>query len=385
MAEPLDIYCDESGQTGPNLLDPDQRIFTYAGVAATDAEAWPLLDGLRRKHGILDNELKAKDLLKSQNGRLFVLDVLTALEGRYSIVAYDKALALGAKVFEYVYEPVFQDNPELVYRKGLHRFVAMYCYTYLTSNDDYGAEVVRQFLAFMRSYDPGKAPLLFGSHGPGGAQDNPFEMVAAFANGYRNIIVSDNQSERDALRPGTLTLDLTASGLFSLLRHFGKQERPLAVTCDNNPQLAQVTPHLVGGEDDPSMRRARRLFASEELTDWTISRPIAFDDSRNRPALQLADIVAGTASAVGSGRLQQRGLETHLEVINRHLHPEAILPDQSVIQIADRGPMVNWIVLQTLGERARNGEDPYFLLREVYAEAERAWDAGEMRAGSRTL
>ncbi|MEI9849738.1 MAG: DUF3800 domain-containing protein [Sphingomonas sp.] len=29
MVGPLEIFCDESGQTGPNLLDPDQRLFTY--------------------------------------------------------------------------------------------------------------------------------------------------------------------------------------------------------------------------------------------------------------------------------------------------------------------------------------------------------------------
>ena len=29
----LEIFCDESGHTGPKLLDPQQRIFSYAAVA----------------------------------------------------------------------------------------------------------------------------------------------------------------------------------------------------------------------------------------------------------------------------------------------------------------------------------------------------------------
>ncbi|KQT33683.1 hypothetical protein ASG29_06635 [Sphingomonas sp. Leaf412] len=383
MPEPRRIFCDESGQTGPNLLDPQQRLFAYSGVATSDEEAWRLLAAARRDHGVLDDELKATALLKSERGRLFVRDILRAVEGRYSVVVYDKALALCAKVFEYVYEPVFQDRPELLYEKDLHRFVAMYCYTFLITRDELGEEAVRQFLAFMRTYDPAAAPLLFGDGGGGRTFDgNPFEMVTRFANGYRDAIVADNQSERDALRPGTLTLDLAASGLFSLLCHFGQEGRPLDVTCDEHPQLERIAPALVGGEDDPALQRARRMASGGAPLGWSLARPIDFDDSRNRPALQIADLVAGTAGAVGSGRTATRGLEEHLELIDRHLNPHAMLPDYSVVRPQLRGPMVNWVVLYGLGERASRGEDPYHLLREVYEEAERAWDAGELRVST---
>jgi len=37
---PLPVFCDEAGHTGPNLLDPDQRMFGYASVAIDDADAW---------------------------------------------------------------------------------------------------------------------------------------------------------------------------------------------------------------------------------------------------------------------------------------------------------------------------------------------------------
>lgn len=384
MNEPLEIFCDESGQTGPNLLDPQQRLFTFAGVAMGDDEAWEIITRGRGKHRIVDDELKSTSLLKSGNGRRFVHDILEAVEGRYSVVAYDKALALCAKVFEYVYEPVFQDAPELVYAKNLHRFVAMYCFTFFVSKDEMGAEAVQQFLAFMRSYDPKVAPLLFEKAATGGdaLEGNPFEMVTAFAEGYRDIIVADNQSERDALRPGTLTLDLACSALFSILCHFGENGRPLAVTCDENAQLEQVAQALVGGDDDPSIRRAQRLFPDTAPKGWTLARPIAFDDSRNRPALQVADLVAGTASAVASGRVHSRELTDHLAMIDRHIHPHAMFPDYSVVRPETREAMVNWLVLRGLGERARAGENPYFLLREMYQMAEDAWDAGELRFGA---
>ncbi|MFN3677995.1 MAG: DUF3800 domain-containing protein [Sphingomonas pseudosanguinis] len=384
MASPLEIFCDESGLTGPNLLDPNQRLFTYAGVAMGDGEAWALLADLRRTHSILDDELKAKDLLKTVAGKAFILDILQAIEGRYSVVAYDKATALCAKLFEYVYEPVFQDNPDLLYAKNLHRFVTMYCYTFLVVNDQLGGDAVRQFLAFMRSYDPAAAPLLFSrNQSEQSADANPFEMITSFANGYRRMIVADNQSERDAgTSPGTLTLDLTSSALFSLMCHFGAQGRPLAVTCDENPQLERGTRTLTGGQDDPGLKRARRLHPDAGQIDYTLARPIAFEDSRNRPALQVADIVAGTASSCGLGRLTERGLQEHLTAIDRHLHPHCIFPDYSVVRLTNREAMVNWVVLFGLGDRGRLGQDPYYLLEEIYEEAERAWDRGELRPAS---
>jgi len=378
MADPLQIFCDESGQTGPNLLDPQQRVFTYAGVATTDDEAWSVITSARKAHRILDDELKASALLKSDAGRALVLDILRAYEGRYTIVAYDKALALGAKVFEYVYEPVFQHQPELLYEKDLHRFVAMYCYTFLVNRDELGGEAVRQFLAFMRSYDPATAPLLFGTPDKRDLfEGNPFEMVTKFANGYRDIIVADNQSERDALRPGTLTLDLASSALFSVLCHFGKERRPLDVTCDEHPQLEKISETLIGGDNDPGIVRARRLNPEADIS-WTLARKVRFDESRNRPGLQVADVIAGAASTLASGRSAKRGMEAHLELVDQHINPHTMLPDFDAVRPKDRRPMVNWMILYGLGERASRGENPYLLLRELYAEAERRWDAGEM-------
>lgn len=381
MTEIIEIYCDESGLTGRNLLDDRQRLFTYSAVRVSDAEAWELLAQLRTEHMVLDDELKAKDLLKSERGKAFILDLLVALEGRYSIVAYDKVLALCAKLVEYVYEPVFRNNLHLLYRNNLHHFIAMYCYTFFTARDDLGGDAMRQFLMFMRSYDPAVAPLLFS---PQAAEDkfagNPFDMVAAFANGYRDIIIPDNQSERDAATsPGTLTLDLTSAALFSLLCEAGEFGKRLAVTCDSNPQLATVTPSFTGGDDDPSIRRVRDLFPDSGPVGYQLARPIAFADSRNHPGLQVADLIAGAGGACGLGSVEKRGLQRHLEALNRHIHPHAIFPDFSIVQPNQREALVNWTVLFGLGERAKKGQDPLHRLSDIYKEAERAWDRGELK------
>lgn len=380
MTDLIELHCDESGLTGPNLLDDGQRLFTYAGANISDQEAYELLRQLRIKHMVLDDELKARDLLKSERGRALALDVLDAMEGRYSIVAYDKSVALCAKLVEHVYEPVFQTVPELLYGKNLHRFITMYCHTFLVVRDELGGEAVRQFLRFMRSYDPSVAPLLFERSGADGElEGNPFEMVTAFANGYRDIIIADGRSERDAAtNPGALTLDLTGAALFSLLNHYGRHGGELAVTCDENPQLETLARTFTGGEDDPSIRRARELFSDSGPIGYALARPIIFQNSRNSPGIQVADVLAGTAGACALGNVNRRELQRHLEAIDRHIHPQSIMPDATVVDPKTRGPMVNWLVLQELGERAKRGENPFFLLRAIYAEAEAAWDRGEL-------
>jgi hypothetical protein len=386
MKNVIELHCDESGLTGPNLLDDGQRLFTYAGASISDQEAYELLGRLRRKHMVLDDELKAKDLLKSERGRALVLDLLEAMEGRYSIVAYDKAVALCAKLVEHVYEPVFQDVPDLLYGKDLHRFITMYCHTFFVVRDELGAEAVRQFLSFMRSYDPSVAPLLFErSVTDGKMRGNPFEMITAFAKGYRDIIVADGQSERDAAtNPGTLTLDLTGPALFSLLNHYGRHHDELAVTCDENRQLETLVGSFTGGDDDPGIIRARELFPNAGPFGFALARPIVFQNSRGSPGIQVADVLAGTAGACGLGRVDAKNLRRHLEAVDRHIHPQSIMPDTTVVDPKTRGSMVNWLVLQGLGERARRGQNPFFLLRELYAEAEAAWDRGELRLSSET-
>lgn len=66
-------------------------------------------------------ELKASRLLGSNHGRKLIAALMDACEGRFAICIHDKLLALCSWFFEYIYEPVFKDNPWLVYEKKLDR------------------------------------------------------------------------------------------------------------------------------------------------------------------------------------------------------------------------------------------------------------------------
>jgi hypothetical protein len=111
MTEILDIACDEAGHTGPDLLAPDQRYFGFSSVAIGDTEATEIIRKARADHPIQMPELKASKLLATERGRNLVETLLLACEGRYAVSVHDKLLALCSQFFEYIYEPVFQDDP----------------------------------------------------------------------------------------------------------------------------------------------------------------------------------------------------------------------------------------------------------------------------------
>lgn len=374
MDDTLEIYCDESGYTGPNLLQDQQPHFSYAGVALSLEEARDLIARIRRDHLIADPELKATDLIKTETGLRAIMDVLRAIEGRFVFVYFHKRLGLCGKVFEYLYEPVFQRAPEFLYARNLHRFVAMFGFMLHQARDPFTIEALRQFQLFMRSRDVSQAPILFGDDAL--SEESPYAMVTRFAYGYRPLIEADQYADAKAKDPA---LDLGVSGLWSILTKFGEWERPLAVTCDNSPLTQSVAARLSGGPHDIGIRRARSLLRSPQISEYQLARPIDFADSKGNAGLQIADLIAGLATATVNGRLPPAAFEEIAERLNAGCHhSHSMAPEQQWIDLSEREPMVNNLMLMELAMRAYEGEHPRRGLERKYREFERAWDNGDV-------
>jgi Protein of unknown function (DUF3800) len=265
MSPILEIACDEAGHTGPDLLDKNQRYFAYASVAITDAEASEIIRHVRAKNPTQMRELKASRLMGSERGRQLIVALLKAIEGRYIVSINDKLLALCGWFFEYIYEPVYQADPSLLYQKDLHRFVAMYTWLWMTDNQSQARPTIEQFQRYMRSRDPADAPFLFDRPRPPlslEGTEHPFETILRFAYGYRDIIIADN-ARLDTELPdgGRWTLDLSTSGLWSHLNHWGRTGKLLSVRCDASKPLEANIGNFSGDEHDPGVWRVRRLIS----------------------------------------------------------------------------------------------------------------------------
>ncbi|RJF89146.1 DUF3800 domain-containing protein [Oleomonas cavernae] len=379
MTEILQISCDEAGHTGPDLLEKDQRYFTFASVSIPDPEAFDTIQRVRALYPVQMPELKASRLMASRRGRKLILELLKACEGRYIVSLYDKLLALCGWFFEYIYEPVYQHNPRLLYEKNLHRFVAMYAWLWMSDGESNARGTIEQFQKYMRTRDPADAPFLFDSPRPPlspEGQEHPFETVLRFAYGYRDTIIADNAQLDTALPDGgRWTLDLSASGLWSHLNYWGAAGKPLSVRCDVSKPLQSIAPYFTGDERDPGIRRARMKRHPDAL-GWRLFKPIDFVDSRNHPAVQLADVVAGTAAVMITQGFPT-GCEEISEAISRHVHEHSILPDLDVVNLANRSAAVNALILYDLAKRAERQGDPYENLEQMYRIAEVSWVRGD--------
>lgn len=375
----LEVACDESGFTGSDLLQKDQRYFTYASVEVSDVEAFEMIKSARRLHPVQMPELKARALMGSSRGRELIASLLSSLEGRYTVSVNDKLLALCGWFFEYIYEPVYQRDPRLLYEKNLHRFVAMYTWLWMNDHQCEARETIEQFQRYMRSRNPGDAPVLFARPRPKLTEEeseHPFEFVLRFAYGYRDIIIADNANiETETPDGGRWILDLSTSAIWSHLNRWGALGRPLSVQCDVNKAAQAFIPNFTGDESDPCIRRAREKGSKDRL-GWTLLKPVAFVDSRDHPAVQLADVIAGATRAIFSNDFpaEWKGLG---EIIGRHLHPHSLLPDMEVIDPSTKSAAVNAVVLYDLAKRAERHGDPYAGLADVYRRTEIGWVKGE--------
>jgi len=386
MTEILDVSCDEAGHTGPDLLQKDQRMFAFGSVAITDTEAFEIIRKARADHPVQMPELKASKLLTTERGKRLIAALFTAIDGRYIVSVNDKLLALCGWFFEYIYEPVYQDNPRLLYEKNFHRFVAMYTYLWMTDPSSEAKRTIEQFQKYMRSRDPADAPFLFDNPRPplsDNGTEHPFESILRFAYGYRDIITADNANLNTVLPDsGRWTLDLSAAGLWSHLNHWGRTGKLLSVRCDASKPLQAIASNFTGDDTDPGIRQARMKHNPEPL-GWKLLEPVAFVDSRDHPAIQLADVVAGTTVALFTNGLP--GCDAMVESISRHGHPHSILPDMDIIDPATRAAAVNALIAYDLAKRAERHGDPYENLTEMYRLAEVSWVKGDFELIKRGL
>jgi Protein of unknown function (DUF3800) len=337
MSAFLEIARDEAGHTGSDLLEPNQRFFGFGSVAVGDAEAFEIIVKARSDHPVQMPELKAAKLMATARGRALIADVLDAREGRYVANVHDKLLALCGWFFEYIYEPVYQDDPGCS-TKRISTGSSPCSVTWINEASGDGRIVIEQFQNCMRSLDPADAPYLFDRPMPPLSVDGdeyPFESVLRFAHGYRDVIAADNARLRTVMPDkGRWTLDLSTSSLWSHLNHWGARGKPLSVTCDASKPLLSFASAFKGDDTDPGIRRARQKGHSGPL-GWKLLEPIRFVDSRNHPSVQLADIVAGTIVAVSVNGVPEDG-EAIGENLRRHVLDDSILPDMDVIDLKNR-------------------------------------------------
>lgn len=152
----LHVFCDESGNTGSNFLDPDQPVYVLAGWGVKFDDlllASAEVDSCHNRCGIR-GELHTKKLLKTQKGckasadligNLFALPCLpifTIVEKRYAVAA-----KIVDTYLDYIYNP---EAPKIV------GFNALACSELANLFCDIPEDLLRRFAVAYRMLDISK-------------------------------------------------------------------------------------------------------------------------------------------------------------------------------------------------------------------------------------
>lgn len=288
MAFMKHLYFDESGYTGNNLLDKTQPTFCYLGL-----DCWPELErefiALKSKYNYSNAEVKGTNVVKHNAGQKLLRELWSLCTERTKFFLADKKYALAAKMFEYVYEPVFADHNVIIYNSGFHIFFTNFLYwNYFTKSDKSAESIFANFQEFIK----GKKKIDFvESINPVPKSDDPLYSFFKFCQLYKDKIASDitftNSYE-------TWILDITDTGLFSLLAAFEEDStEPLQVICDDSKPVTTFKNFL-----DSEIGDTRKLYAGvrehKQRINFNLAAKIEMKSSKNCIPLQIADFLAAS-------------------------------------------------------------------------------------------
>lgn len=138
------LYCDESGFTGPDLLNKAQPYFSYGSVLIEPLEASELVAKTQKDFRLQGNELKGSRMLNSSSGRKAALYLFRELSTHSITTVLDKRFSLAGKLYEYIFDPVVEGNSAL-YNTGFHKCVTNLLYEQFTNNNPRTIELLTHF------------------------------------------------------------------------------------------------------------------------------------------------------------------------------------------------------------------------------------------------
>lgn len=343
------IYFDESGFTGNNLLNEKQNYFAYASVATNPDEAKEIVARIMKQYGVQGGELKGKNLVKFARGRRAMDDILTHFEGRVKISISDKKYALAGKFFEYIFEPSLAEISSLFYGINFHLFIANILYVEFIARGA-GAEVIfNEFESLMREMDETKLASIFSSSVH--RENSPIlTQIREFAIHQ----IDDIRGELDSLRGGVTgkwILDLTGSALGSLLGHWGLMYDEITAICDESKPLMEKNDFF----DGMIGRNGETIFVDsptgKQPLTFNLSGPIQFASSAIEHGIQIADTLAAAAVFAVSAPDDPMAQKwcAMLPEIGRY---GSVMPDFDHLDLNGMPAKLNAIVLLELHSRA---------------------------------
>lgn len=346
-----EIYCDESGSTGNNLLNEAQPFFTYASVAIYNDEAKEIVAKVIKDYGVQGGELKSQKLLKYNKGRNAISYILENYHDRIQVSVFHKKYNLACKFYEYIFEPTISENNLAFYSIGFNRFVANLLHLHFEQKAKYADEIFEDFEKLMRCLDDAALTHIFSALSfPN--MSPVLDLIKTFCTHHRATILE----ELDSLKgtgAGKWILDLTDTALFTHLGTWSTKYHQLEVFCDrakpleSNKDMFNV---MINRED----KVYNQFLNKEQPITFNLASEIKLVDSVNYPGVQIADVSAGATAFMFQNR-EDRHAEEWRHYAANFIHPLSILPELETIDLSAFEAQRNFILLQELVTRSENG------------------------------
>lgn len=352
---PIQIYCDESGFSGNNLLNAAQPYFVVGTVAVGADEAAEIVAKARTDFRLQGPELKGKKLLQHAGGRKAMASILKAVDGRAKAAIFEKRFALACKLFEYIFEPPLAKNSVVFYGLAFHRFIANLLYLHFTQNARYAEEIFDGFEKFMsQNFDEKKLAFLTSKLLP---LERPpaLELIAAFTLANIDSVRAEMASlQGDAEKVGKWVLDLTSTGVWAILCEWAETHDQLEVFCDDSAPIADnaaLQTAMVGNTD----RYYHTVMGDKRYFTFNLVKPIELVKSIETPGVQIADVVASATRAVVTNPR-----DTQLDLLkvgaSRAFGKYPVIPDLDEVDLTSPSAERNYLLLQELVRRSLCGE-----------------------------
>jgi Protein of unknown function (DUF3800) len=318
------IFMDESGYTGPNLLDKTQPFFSLASLNYSESRCKELLTEF---FGSVSSEIKHPHRGESREMKKSVLSFLKKISENPSstkINIIHKEYMLVGKLVDFIYAPALESDGINIYDQGQNNQTAEMLFHRLRiiAGESFYEDLLKRFQNMMRkldlkSYNAFYTPLFEADSQKVLDEGNQEELdvylkcikLAHIKVGYEGLI-KDMRELRDLnIIHSTAPLDFGPTAITALMHEWrqeiGSISNEITLIYDKSSAMIKFLPiwNALAASTNPE---ETVTFANHTLKFPLGVKETKLELSENWAGLQLADIIAGAANRWAKWHVNQR-------------------------------------------------------------------------------
>ncbi|MEU3916898.1 DUF3800 domain-containing protein [Streptomyces sp. NPDC029004] len=289
--QPLEVFCDESGSDGENLIGGNTDVFAHAGVRVSLESVADSIQEIRNRIRSPAEEYKANHLLRGKHRSTleWTLGPSGPIHGNAHVHLTDKAFFVVGRVVELLVAETGRPTGTLaltLYREGPRTVGGEQWQAFLESSNN---------LMRTKNRWDARTPVdsffhLLDTLCPASAGSQVGEILELLR---RSRPLADSFWAQSLENPTMIpSLDPLIPAIAQTVAYWSRNGRPVSIVHDEQNAL---TEERIAWLKDQFSGPQRRLAG------------VRFVDSRSDPRVQLADFLAGVARKIASDELNGRG------------------------------------------------------------------------------